>query len=241
MWETWVWSLGWEDPLEEGIATHSSILAWRIPWTEEPGGLQSMGSQRVGHDWVIKHSTANPCLAKALLRSCEGLLKFVHLVICVCKICASKLSWPQLINKCFKTLFLTWFLLFLTDLHCHMASSGHEHLGDLAKGKLNWGPILIGFGGLFLGSSRSLSHTAIPVLLIVLLQLCPPGIHLYPAGLQDAGQEMLEPCDCVLCHLNQAYMGKGGECILKSIQPESSPLDHSSNQSSYVKNSKTRI
>ena len=50
MWETWVRSLGWEDPLEEGMATHSSILAWRIPWTEEPGGLQSMGSQRVGHD-----------------------------------------------------------------------------------------------------------------------------------------------------------------------------------------------
>ena len=48
--ETWVRSLGWEDPLEEGMATHSSILAWRIPWTEEPGGLQSMGSQRVGHN-----------------------------------------------------------------------------------------------------------------------------------------------------------------------------------------------
>ena len=41
---------GWKDPLEKGMATHSSILAWRIPWTEEPGGLQSMGSQRVGHD-----------------------------------------------------------------------------------------------------------------------------------------------------------------------------------------------
>ena len=46
--ETWVQSLGWEDPLEEGMATHSSIPAWRIPWTEEPGRLQSMGSQRVG-------------------------------------------------------------------------------------------------------------------------------------------------------------------------------------------------
>ena len=43
-------SLGQEDPLEEGMATNSSILAWRIPWTEEPGGLQSMGLQRVGHD-----------------------------------------------------------------------------------------------------------------------------------------------------------------------------------------------
>ena len=49
--ETWVQSLGWEDPLEEGMATHCSILAWRIPWTKEPGGLQSMGSQRVGQDW----------------------------------------------------------------------------------------------------------------------------------------------------------------------------------------------
>ena len=48
--ETWVRSLGWEDPLEKGTATHSSILAWRIPGTEEPGGLPSVGSQRVGHD-----------------------------------------------------------------------------------------------------------------------------------------------------------------------------------------------
>ena len=48
-----VQSLGWEDPLEKGMATHSSILAWRIPWTEEPGGLQSMGSQRVGHNCAI--------------------------------------------------------------------------------------------------------------------------------------------------------------------------------------------
>ena len=50
MWETQVQSLGKEDPLEKGMATHSSILAWRIPWTEEPGGLQSMGSQRAGPD-----------------------------------------------------------------------------------------------------------------------------------------------------------------------------------------------
>ena len=50
MWETRVQSLGQEDPLEKGMATHSSILAWRIPWTEEPGRLQSRGSQRVRHD-----------------------------------------------------------------------------------------------------------------------------------------------------------------------------------------------
>jgi len=50
MGETGVQSLGQEDPLEKEMATHSSILAWKIPWTEEPGGLQSMGSPRVGHD-----------------------------------------------------------------------------------------------------------------------------------------------------------------------------------------------
>ena len=50
MQETWVRPLGWEDPLEKEIATHSSILAWRIPWMQEPGLLQSTGSQRVGHD-----------------------------------------------------------------------------------------------------------------------------------------------------------------------------------------------
>ena len=48
--ETQVWSLDWEHPLEKGMAIHSSILAWRIPWTAEPGGLQSMGLQKVGHN-----------------------------------------------------------------------------------------------------------------------------------------------------------------------------------------------
>ena len=57
--ETWVQSLGWEDPLEEGMATHSSILAWKTPWTEEPGGLWYMGSQRVRHDWATKHTSFN--------------------------------------------------------------------------------------------------------------------------------------------------------------------------------------
>ena len=62
VWETWVLSLGWKDPLEKEMATHSSIIAWEIQWTEEPGGLQSMGSQRVRHNLVTKqqlwlHST----------------------------------------------------------------------------------------------------------------------------------------------------------------------------------------
>ena len=54
--ETWVWSLGWENTLEEGMATYSSTLAWKVPWTEEPGRLQSMGSLKVRHDWVTSLS-----------------------------------------------------------------------------------------------------------------------------------------------------------------------------------------
>ena len=57
MQETWVQSMGWEDPLEEDMATHSSILAWKIPWTEEPDRLRVMGLQRVRHDCATKHST----------------------------------------------------------------------------------------------------------------------------------------------------------------------------------------
>ena len=56
MWETQVQSLSREGPLEKEMATHSSILAWKTPWMEEPGRLQSMGSQRVGHDWVTSLS-----------------------------------------------------------------------------------------------------------------------------------------------------------------------------------------
>ena len=56
MQETWIQSLGQGDPLEEEMATHSSLLAWRIPWAEEPGGLQSMGLQRIRLDWVTEHT-----------------------------------------------------------------------------------------------------------------------------------------------------------------------------------------
>ena len=60
MWETQVRSLGQEDPLEKEMATYSSTLAWKIPWTEEPGRLQSMGSKRVGHDWATSLSFLHP-------------------------------------------------------------------------------------------------------------------------------------------------------------------------------------
>ena len=52
MWETWVQSLGWEDTLEKEMASHSSTVVWKIPWMEEPGGLQFTGSQRVAHNWA---------------------------------------------------------------------------------------------------------------------------------------------------------------------------------------------
>ena len=75
MWEAWIWSLGGEDPLENGTATHSSILAWRIPWTEEPGKLQSLGSLRVGHDWAtscIGEGTGNLLQCSCLENTRDG-------------------------------------------------------------------------------------------------------------------------------------------------------------------------
>ena len=78
MWETWVWSLDWEDSLQEGMATHSSILTWRIPWAEEPGGLQSTGSQRVRGDRATQHSTAQEVLScsTALSHRCFWCYRF---------------------------------------------------------------------------------------------------------------------------------------------------------------------
>ena len=74
--ETWVRSLGQEEPLEEEMATHSSILAWKILWTEEPGGLQSMGSGRVGHDRV---STCTDHVESFLFREILSLTRIYKL------------------------------------------------------------------------------------------------------------------------------------------------------------------
>ena len=71
MQETQVCSLGQEDPLEKEMATHSSILAWRISWTEEPGGLQSTGLQRVGQDWAVNTNTVFPHLLKKVKEETE--------------------------------------------------------------------------------------------------------------------------------------------------------------------------
>ena len=92
--ETHIQSLGLEDPLEKGMATLSSVRAWRIPWTEEPGGLQSMGSQRVGHAWASKHT----CLPIFKLDSSAFLLLSCMNSLCILNI--SPLS-DNMLCKCF--------------------------------------------------------------------------------------------------------------------------------------------
>ena len=73
MQKTWVWALGQEDTLKEGMETHSSILAWRIPWIEDlPGGLQSIGSQRAGHDWAHSHISTCPSSMDSIGLSMTG-------------------------------------------------------------------------------------------------------------------------------------------------------------------------
>ena len=91
MQETWVRSLGWEDPLEKEMAIHSRTIAWKIPWIEEPGRLQSIGSQRVGHDW------ANSLITFA---------QFTHVIACI--------STSVLFNG--ETLFL-WHSIFPFFIH----------------------------------------------------------------------------------------------------------------------------
>ena len=73
MWETWIRSLGWEDPLEKEMATRSSTLAWKIPWTKKSGRLKSMGSQRVRHDWETSISLS---LFQCCIRGLLGCLHF---------------------------------------------------------------------------------------------------------------------------------------------------------------------
>ena len=82
MQETRVRSLGWEDPLEEGMATHSGLFAWEIPWAEEPGRLQSMGSQRVRHDWACKHTCV--CVRVRMRTRTHTSWVIIYSVTCPC-------------------------------------------------------------------------------------------------------------------------------------------------------------
>ena len=84
MWETWVRSLGQEDPLEKEMATHSSILAWRISWMEEPGGLQSAGLQKVGHDLAT-----SLLLGRKVMTNLDSIFKSRHITLPT-KVCLVK-------------------------------------------------------------------------------------------------------------------------------------------------------
>ena len=125
MQETWVWSLGREDPLEKEMATHSSILAWRIPWMEEPGGLQSTGSQRVGHDWATSLSVSLMCTCQSHPPS-------------LCFVCGGDSPKPRKNNqKCRHTFPAPWWAALLPDEKRH---TGYLSTCDLVhKGvKIFW-------------------------------------------------------------------------------------------------------
>ena len=107
MWETWVRSLGQEDSLEKEMATHSSILAWRIPWTEEPGGLQSTGSRRVGHNWATSLSLKRKW-------KCQSL----------CCVWLFVTPWTEYTCSNFLTLFLLFLsythFVYVIQINCHL-------------------------------------------------------------------------------------------------------------------------
>ena len=108
MQETPVWCLNREDPLEEGTATYCSILAWRIPWTEEPGWLQSLGLQKVGYDWATKHSTASSLSSTFWDGETDvpgvSLLEGVHAQLCLTCYnpmdCSLQRTWSLAHRKC---------------------------------------------------------------------------------------------------------------------------------------------
>ena len=90
MQETWVQSLGWEDLLEKEMATHSSILAWKIPWTEKPGRLPSMGSQRVGQDWVTSFDWPLPVSLT--------IITLLILIFAIGLVTVSPQDWPPILR-----------------------------------------------------------------------------------------------------------------------------------------------
>ena len=106
MHESQVQSPGREDPLEKGMATHSSILAWRIPWTEDPGGIQSMGSQRVGHDWAHTHTHTGWMQSSSETGEARG--HFSRLLPPTCSESTTSL-WKELVHM--SAAHLLWLLL----------------------------------------------------------------------------------------------------------------------------------
>ena len=110
--ETWVWSLGWEDLLEEELATHFRILAWKIPWTEEPGGLQTTGLQRVRHNWVTEKAHINHKQGELESSMYES---WVQLLSCVW-LFATPLTAARQASLSITS---SWSLLKLMSIDCH--------------------------------------------------------------------------------------------------------------------------
>ena len=121
MHETWVRSLGWEDPLKKEMATHSSILARRIPWTEEPVKLQSTGSQRVRHDWVASHTHPFFCLLYSVIVSFQCIFFFLF-QYCILQLWLLFIFFNSLLKK--KN------FLYLCSLCIHMFPETLNHLYD---------------------------------------------------------------------------------------------------------------
>ena len=135
MQEIWVQPLGWEDPLEMEIATHSSILAWEIPWTEEPNGLQSMESQRVGHNLVIKQQHSNTydvltLLGLDLYFSDDLLMLSTFSCTCWLFIC---LLWKKKMSIQFLRPFFNQIILFHFSLLNCMSSLFFFNINPLSK------------------------------------------------------------------------------------------------------------
>ena len=144
--EIWVWSPGQEDPLEKGMATHSSILAWRIPWAEEPGGLQSMGWQRVRHNWVtnahtkcqvrVKGGKISLCwLCNAMHLDCAGWCTF--LITPQTKNMGGKIHFVGRVNiNHFTEVMLRTALIFWRYMHSHWWIKCHD-VGICCR--ISWG------------------------------------------------------------------------------------------------------
>ena len=113
VWETWVQCLGQKDSLEKGIATHSSILAWEIPWTEESGGLQSMGLKRVGHDIMTKQQQNESFISVTIFFN----FPFGSFL---------SLYWNFLFDKCNNHIFLYFFKHGVLQLSEHFYSNCFE-------------------------------------------------------------------------------------------------------------------
>ena len=134
----WVRSLGWEDPLEQEMVTHSIILVWKIPWPEEPGRLQSIGSQRVGHDWAHEQIPNMRAIAPV-----NGFMWEIAFYFCLSKCYVNKfMSWQLSLypNLCINTIPAALLPTFLPIKHKFLSSTFFSYW-VICYSKINEGTI----------------------------------------------------------------------------------------------------